>query len=252
VLRELDHDVRARSEAKNSQLASFGKLTSRQGSIADDAGAQQGRGLGIAEFFGDEICELFWDNGELGISTVGVIAREPRRFAQVFAACPAERTSAARVSQPGHSDALADFKTVTPFSQGIDGSHDLMARDHRLSGQREIAFDHVQVRPADGAAANAQPNFARTGLRVRQFLPDQRRSFDGCVSGEQHGAHGYGLPCTGTCLDLRATQRFSLPPTEFISVEAVILHYVARKAKAPAPHRVYLGGGNDLAAVHCS
>jgi hypothetical protein len=31
-------------------------------------------------------------------------------------------------------------------------------------------------------------------------------------------------PCTATCLNLRAMQRFSLPPTEFTSVEAVILH----------------------------
>jgi hypothetical protein len=37
------------------------------------------------------------------------------------------------------------------------------------------------------------------------------------------------------------------PPAEFISVEAVILHYDSQRAKERAPHRVHLGGGYDSA-----
>ena len=42
-------------------------------------------------------------------------------------------------------------------------------------------------------------------------------------------------PSTATSSNLRAAQKLSLPPTEFISVEAVILHYGRRLALAWPP-----------------
>jgi hypothetical protein len=83
-----------------------------------------------------------------------MIAREACRFAEILAARSTECAAPAGLSQPGDPDALADFETPASFAQRFDHSHDLMAGDQRQPGCWQIPFDHVQIRPANGATAD--------------------------------------------------------------------------------------------------
>jgi hypothetical protein len=52
-----------------------------------------------------------------------------------------------------------------------------MARDDRQFLLRQIAFDHVQVGPADGTTADANAHLARARLDKGQIDQFQRRGF---------------------------------------------------------------------------
>ena len=117
--------MRRRAESVERQPAAGGEIAAPQCPIADDAGAQQRRGLDVAERLGQFVAERRRRDSVFGISAVGMVAGEAGRLAEVLLAAGAKAATAAGVTKPSHADALAE----------VDGRIGLRNRE-RLRGWR--------------------------------------------------------------------------------------------------------------------
>src|SRR5262249_38209621 len=77
------------------------------GAIAEDARAEEGRGLAIAEPGGDRIGEGLGHHCQLGVAAVDVVARVARRRAEVLPAGTARHAAPAGRAEPRDADAVA-------------------------------------------------------------------------------------------------------------------------------------------------
>ncbi len=67
-----------------------------------------------------------------------------------------------------------------------------MAQHQRQLGVRQLPIGYVEIGPADGAGVYAQQELPRTGYRLRELTPYERRP--GAL--EHHGPHEPLLPST--------------------------------------------------------
>ena len=75
----------------------------------------------------------------------------------------------------------------------LDDPYDLMTgRDRRLAG-RQLALDHVQIRPADSAGTHSNQHLRAGRLRLGHVRVLERISFDGRGLSENAGFHSYAL-----------------------------------------------------------
>ena len=126
---------------------------------ANDAGAQQRRGVQVVEFGRERINKIAARGGVLGISAVDGISGEDRRVAKILEATAAVRAvpstppiqdTPTRV--PSGNSGVAPSTTIpTIWWPGISG----------LLSRRQFAFDDVQVGAADSAGAHAQQKLHR-------------------------------------------------------------------------------------------
>ena len=76
-------------------------------------------------------------------------------------------------------------QTRDAFPDCIDPSDDLVTRDDRRLGVRQLAIDHMQVCTADAAGEDLHSDLTWPGMRVGQLRP-----FEGRVRlVEQHRLH---------------------------------------------------------------
>jgi hypothetical protein len=108
VERQLRREVGAPSEPVEPERASGWDLGSQQRPVADDACAQQRRGLLVGEAVGQRVGERLVDQAEVGVSAVDVPPRERRCDAQVLVAPAARRTPAVCAGEPRHADPVTD------------------------------------------------------------------------------------------------------------------------------------------------
>lgn len=78
---------------------------------------------------------------------------------------------------------------MNTFADGIDITHDLVARDYRTKVRSEISFSDVQVGVANGAVRGLEANLASFGIRPRDLLESERPGFDGSGLVQHHCAH---------------------------------------------------------------
>src|SRR3972149_4852994 len=151
-------------KAVKAQRSPGGELRTRQGAVPDDAGAQQGRGLGVREGVGD---------------LVGERLRHDRVLREA--------------SVPGDSDPGPGRKAPRPFPASLHGSDPLVAGDDRETPGGEVSLDHVEVGSTDPADAHADQDLpgARRGVgnipqgergRLDRAGPVEDRRFHGKVS----------------------------------------------------------------------
>lgn len=76
------------------------------------------------------------------------------------------------MTEPGNPDAIPEDQPPAFFPELIDDSHDLMARSEGNSFLRQIPFDDVEVRPADGATHNLDPDLIGGGGGEGKILED--------------------------------------------------------------------------------
>ncbi len=161
IARYLGDDMCGGAEAIDAQA--FAVAGFDQAAIADQPGAKQRRGFGVAIDIGDGQAEALVGDGVLGVTAVDGVAGKLGIVAEIFLAILAIRTSAAGPAQPGDADAVADFKlndAIAPLRHFAD---DLMAEDERQFGLRQFAVDNVQIGAADGAGVDADQELARAG-----------------------------------------------------------------------------------------
>src|SRR6266536_6018836 len=187
---DLQRDVGGRAEAVESEAPASGHPAPPERAIADDAGAEERRGLGVVEQGWNDIGEGFWDAGILGVAAIVGPARVGRVRAEVFAVPGAEAAVTAGRAEPGDPDAVTDPESLGAGTERIHRAHDLMPRDQGQAPLTELALDDMQVGAARAAGSHPHPHFSRSRLGHGPINRYERRSRDGGRSGQHHGAHG--------------------------------------------------------------
>src|SRR5205807_791482 len=106
VAGHLNHDVRGRSEPIEAEAR--GIAGHPQTAVANEAGAQQRRGLEVRVAGRHREAEAMIRDGVLGIPSIELIPGEPGLIAKVLPAREAVPATAAGPSEPGNADAGPD------------------------------------------------------------------------------------------------------------------------------------------------
>uniref|UniRef100_A0A0U1PBP6 Uncharacterized protein n=1 Tax=Mizugakiibacter sediminis TaxID=1475481 RepID=A0A0U1PBP6_9GAMM len=183
VARQLRDDVRGGAEAVQPEPARVAGEAQR--AVADQAGAEQRRGFGVAVLRGQGEAVARVGERVLGVAAVELIAGEARLLAQVLAAAAAVGANAAGPAQPRHADALAFAEALDARAARHHRADDLVAGDQLRLRLRQLAVDHVQIGAADRAGVHADQQLLRTRLGPRPRLRDQ----GGVRRVQHHGAH---------------------------------------------------------------
>src|SRR5262249_15515150 len=122
---DLKGDVRGGAEPVQREPPAPRDLAPHERAIADDAGAEQGRRLGVLEGRRDRIDEGFGDATVLGITPVVAPARVGRRLAEVLASRAAVATRPARRAKPRDADPGAQWEPGAARAERIDDADDL-------------------------------------------------------------------------------------------------------------------------------
>src|SRR5438128_3745113 len=93
------------------------------------------------------------------------------------------------MTKPCNPDPLPNTKSRNPRSNLVNPAHDLMAGNHWSSMQGQIAFDDMDIRPADGTNIHFDSHFTRRWLRFINFTQNQGRFADRSLLPENHRAH---------------------------------------------------------------
>jgi hypothetical protein len=80
---------------------------------------------------------------------------------------------------PGDANALANGAIGDIRTQRFDDANDLVARDDRGAPNLEIAFDDVQIGPADATGVNLDEDFVVGGFGNGNVAQMQGMSLDG-------------------------------------------------------------------------
>jgi hypothetical protein len=172
--------VRRRSEAVDPDA--LGVAGQPEGAVADQARAEERRGLEVRVAARQGEAEALVGDGERGEAAVAVVAGEARAVAQVLAARAAIATLSAGPAQPGHPHPLARGEALTGLDEAAD---DLVPRHERQLRPRELAVDDMQVGAADAAGGHLEKDLPGTGLGSGQI----GRPEGGARCVEDHGAH---------------------------------------------------------------
>jgi hypothetical protein len=133
-----------------------------EGPVADQARAQQRRGLQIGVSVGHGEAEALVGRGVLGVAAVELVAGESGPVAEVLPSREAVSTSTIGVTEPGHPDPVAGRKVLYVLPGLLDDADDLMARDQGVLRVGQLPIYHVQIRAAHTAGADPDQDLPRS------------------------------------------------------------------------------------------
>ena len=165
------------------------RIRSLKRSIANDSRAKQRRGLQIAKYLRNQVRKILANHRILRVTSIRVPAAEPGELAKIFPPARTIFTFSAGRSQPCDTHALADLQAPATLAQFFHDPHGLMSRHDKFFMLRQLSFDHVQIGPADRAAAHLQQNFTRGRRRLFNLFQPQRRGGNRSDFGKQHSFH---------------------------------------------------------------
>jgi hypothetical protein len=178
--RDLADDVGGGAEAVDPEPR--GVAGELEGAVADQAGAEERRGLEVRIGVREGEAEALVGDDQLGVAAVPVVARELRPVAEVLAARAAEAALAVGPAEPGHPHPLAGSEALAAFEHARD---DLVSRHERELRPVELAVHDVQVGAADAACDDLEERVARTRLGNGEVGRPERAA----RGIEDHGAH---------------------------------------------------------------
>ncbi len=131
---------------------------------------------------------------ELRVPSVYGIASKGGRIAKIFVVIFAIPARGVGASDPGDADPCSQSEVR---GRSLDNlTHDLMTGNQTLPQWRKLAFDNVEVGPANTAGPHAQQHLSGSRFRFRYLLGTQRPICD-LSRGSQHG----GFQCDLLTLD---------------------------------------------------
>jgi hypothetical protein len=154
VTQDFDGEAGGGSEAEEADSFAGFDPGYAQAAESDDAGAEQGRDVGVIEGGRQGEGEAGADEDVLGVASVDGVARKDGVVAEVFFAAEAVRADAVGSADPGDTDPRAVGKCRGAAFDDL--ADDLMAWDELAADGREIALDDVQVGAADSAGKHAE------------------------------------------------------------------------------------------------
>lgn len=180
----LGDEVRRRAEPVHADAPRTpGK---REGAVADEPGAEERRGLPVAESRRERKAELLVGNRIFGKAAVNRVPGELRRVAEILAAARAVVAHPAGGTEPGHADPVAHREADRPDAQGRDGTGDLVAADERQGGGGELTVDDVEIGAADAAGVHPDEHLA-FGRHGHRDIHDDEGRMGALENGGFHG-----------------------------------------------------------------
>jgi hypothetical protein len=161
-----------------------------QRTVADDAGAQERRGLEVGKSLRDRVAEIRRHPDALGEAPVPGPACEVGIFAKILPVGAAETAGAAGAVEPGRADPLAGPDAGGARAAFEHPADDLMPGNDGQAPRRQVALDHVQIGAADPADADAKQHLAGAGTGFGKLAQHERRRLDRGLAIENPGAHG--------------------------------------------------------------
>src|SRR5262250_2342495 len=108
------------AEAVEAKVFAGARAGETIGAVADDASAEQRRGVFVGEGGRDGIAEIGGHDGRFGVAAVDVVAGEPGVRTEVFQSAAAEFADAAGGVKPGNADAVSFFMAGDTGSEGVN------------------------------------------------------------------------------------------------------------------------------------
>jgi hypothetical protein len=198
----LGDDVAGGAETEDAEMLAFPGHYQR--APADQARAKQWCDRDVIARFTERKAVAGVRDEMGGKAAVTRVAGEARAVAKVLLAAPAIGTFAAGVTEPGNTDAFADFQGGDAGAKRVDPADHLMARNDRIGDIGQFSVNDMQIGPAHAAGADLDAHVARRGFRIVPPLEPERRT--GCR--QDHGVHLFVLTqaCTAyqqrSCPDL--------------------------------------------------
>src|SRR5205807_9622416 len=153
--RDLERHVRRSAEAIDAEPIARLHLAQLERAVADDARAEERRGLGIAEDRRDRVREALRDDRVVGEATVGVISGELGVLAKILPPAPARLAESTGMTKPGDAHTVAGPEAPRARARALDPTDDLMARHDRRPDRRQLALDDVQIGATHRTGADA-------------------------------------------------------------------------------------------------
>ena len=187
--RDLRGQVSGSAEAVDAQPAARRDAGQLQRPVADDAGAQQGRGLLVLQLIRQRVDERGIRHAVVGIPTVHVPARERRIEAQVLLSPAAEPAGSVSPAEPRDADALTASQSGHVTADGIDDPHDLVTRHDPMPPWGKVALREMEIRAADAADGHRDANLIGGRLGDVSFDADHGVGGDGAGVVDDPRAH---------------------------------------------------------------
>jgi hypothetical protein len=172
VTKDFDGLAGGGTEAEESDALSGLGPGDAEAAEADDAGAEEWGYVGVIEGGWEWVGEVGANEGVFGIATVDGVAGEGEIVAEVFFTANAEGAGAVGAADPG--DANAHAGGGIGCGTVDDLADDLVAEDEGFVGEREVAFEDVEVGTADSAGEDLEEEMVRCERRDRKIFELKR------------------------------------------------------------------------------
>ena len=173
--RDLGGEVCAAAEPVDAEPAAGRHRRAVQRAVADDAGAQQRRGLLVVDGVGQPIGERLVDHAGIGVAAVEVPAGEPRVLAEVLlrrcgrsGRCrrcrPARRRRSGRPPRTArHSGPRASTTPTTSWPGTVSGRCGARSPSARCRSVRQTPQQRTATRTCPGPGSGRSRSIARSG-----------------------------------------------------------------------------------------
>jgi hypothetical protein len=139
---------------------------------ANNAGAQQRRGVQIIQFEREGIDKIAARGRVFCITAIDGISGEDWRVAKILESAAAIGTIAIDTAHPGNTDARSERQLSGRSVHNI--THDLVAWNELPLARRQLAFSDVQVGAADSAGSNPKKKLTGCKLRLGSLFDTKR------------------------------------------------------------------------------
>src|SRR5262245_3282180 len=187
--RDLERHVGRGAEAIDAEPPARRNVAALERAVTDDARAEQGRRLGVAEDRRHRVCERLRNHRVVGEAAVGVIAGVLRVLAEVLAPAPAGVADAAGPAKPGDTHSIPGAKAMGAGARRLDPPDHLVTRHDGRANEGQIALDDVQVSAAHAAGDHAKQDLVRARRRCGTGVAAERRALDRRWAGQGHRSH---------------------------------------------------------------
>jgi hypothetical protein len=189
VQRDLRGDMSAPAEAVDTEPTANRHLGAPEGSVPDDARAQQRRRVLVVHGGRKAVGESFVDDAKVGVATVAIPSGECRLDAEVLGAAPAIGAAAVDRAQPRHADPVADREPTGSRPERLDLSHDLVSRSDTGPARGQVTLGEMQVGAAHAATRDPDQDVGRRRLRPITIDSPKRPGIDRPRSVDHPGPH---------------------------------------------------------------
>ena len=158
-MQHLNGKMRRRAKPKEPNFLSRLHARYPQAAKSNNARAQERRSIKRIECRGQRKNKIRASRGKLRVPAIHAISSERRRIAEILEIVPAIPARAVRAANPRHTNVRPNRECAGSSANNF--SDDLMPRNQRRAQRGQLAFDNMQISPANSAGQHPQENLSR-------------------------------------------------------------------------------------------